>query len=77
MKKFLLGLALLICGFLGIAMLIAATVMCPIIPWNYNNIEGWFAVILGMHLQIPFLLFLASAVSGLILCIIEAFQIKI
>ncbi|KXL53526.1 hypothetical protein CLNEO_07520 [Anaerotignum neopropionicum] len=76
MKKMILGMGLFVCGFLGVIALLTATVLCPIIPWSYNNIEGWLGVILGMQLQLPLIVFFATGVMGLVICVKEAYQTK-
>jgi len=76
MKKLLFGISLLLSGMAGIIALTASTIVCPLIPWSYNNIEGWLAVIMGMGLLVPFVSFILVAVVGLLICIREAYFVK-
>ena len=73
MKKMLFGICLLVSGMAGTIALTASTIVCPLIPWSYNNIEGWLAVIMGMGLLVPFVSFILIAIIGVIICIREAY----
>lgn len=74
MKKMILGLTMTVTGFICSTLIIAAVVLSPLNPWDYNGFSGWYGCLLGMQLQLPLIVFAVLAVSGLILCIIEAFR---
>lgn len=74
MKRFALGGLLFLGGLMGIIELISSAVLYPNGPWTYMGIEGWFAVILGMKLLIPFIIFCLITVAGLALCIYESYR---
>lgn len=74
MKKLFLGLSLFIGGLLGVISLIAAATICHLNPWNYYGVTGWYAVILGLKLQIPFYTFLILTIVGLVISIKECFN---
>lgn len=74
MKKMILGLTMMVTGFLCSTLIIMATVLSPLNPWSYNGIEGWYGCLLGMQLQLPLIFFVVLAIIGLIFCIIEAFR---
>ncbi|HHY81479.1 MAG TPA: hypothetical protein GX505_02240 [Clostridiales bacterium] len=72
MKKMILGAALFVAGFFGAIALIVSTVLYPLNPWNYNGIEGWYAVVMGMHLEAPLIASIVISVVGLAVCISES-----
>ncbi len=74
MKKLFLGLSLFLGGLLGVISLIAAATICPLNPWDYNGITGWYAVILGMKLQIPLYTSLILTIVGLFVSVKECFN---
>lgn len=69
MKKFILGLVLMVMGFGGSIGLIIATVVSPLNPWTYNGISGWYGCLLGMDLVMPLVVSLVIAVVGLLVAI--------
>lgn len=73
MKKMIFGLALMVTGFVCTAMIIMAIVLSPLNPYSYNGVEGWWGILLGMNLQLPFLFFICVSIVGFVICVIEAF----
>ena len=74
MRKFLLGLSLFLGGLLGVILLIVASTIYPQNPWDYNGTTGWYAVILGMELQLPFYTFLILTIVGFAISVKECFN---
>ena len=76
MKKMILGLVLFVSGFFGTIALIAAAVLSPLSPWDYNGITGFYGCVLGMQLQVPLAICIVIAVCGLALCWRESMRTK-
>jgi len=76
MKKMILGITMFVSGFFGAIALIISTVLSPLNPWNYNGIEGWRGVVLGMQLEFPLITSIVISIVGLALCISESLQNK-
>ena len=64
MKKVILGIGMLISGVIGFAGIMVAALA----NWNFAN--GWMEALGYYRLTVPFLLFIALAVSGLIVAIL-------
>lgn len=73
MKKMIFGLTLLVTGLVCSTLIISAIVLSPLNPWNYNGTTGWLGCLLGMKLQLPLAISVVIAVTGMIICVIEAF----
>lgn len=76
MKKMILGIVLFVCGFFGAIGLTCASILSPLNPWDYNGIQGFYGFVLGMKLQLPFILCIIIMAVGLALSIIEAIRTK-
>ncbi|MBQ9910506.1 MAG: hypothetical protein IJM50_03315 [Lachnospiraceae bacterium] len=66
MKRFVLGLAMFVSGFMGTVLLIAALVCAPESPWWMNGTEGIFNGIIMTKLYIPLIICIAFAIVGLV-----------
>lgn len=69
MKKLIVGIAVMVTGFMGALGIVIATVLSPLNPYIYNGIGGWVGCLLGMDLVAPFVVTLVIAAVGLLLSI--------
>ncbi len=74
MKKLILGIAVMVMGFMGALGIVMATVLSPLHPYSYNGISGWVGCLLGMDLVAPFVVALVIAAIGFLIAIWGMFE---
>lgn len=73
MKKFIVGVMLVVIGFIVSAFCFIYAVMNP---WDYNGITGLRGAFLGTNTGTPFVISMIIMVIGLLICSYEAYISK-
>lgn len=70
MKKMIFGAILLLSGLIWTIVL---TFLSVVYPWSYNGSEGLMGFLLGSKTIYVFLIACALSVTGLVICLYEAY----